>query len=143
MGADAVGLGSGRVWHVADACVRQGVEGRGRRGQAGGEGSVARVDAAILVSIVVSIPACHAGDRGSIPRRGGKTPFLVAGVAALSKRLPLGPFFSSLQRPTRGAGRPRVSGLPAVDHRHPFPLLAAPPPPAGARAGPPQPSQGA
>ena len=22
-------------------------------------------------SIVVSIPACHAGDRGSIPRRGG------------------------------------------------------------------------
>ena len=29
----------------------------------------------ILVSIVVSIPACHAGDRGSIPRRGGKTFF--------------------------------------------------------------------
>ena len=26
---------------------------------------------AILDSIVVSIPACHAGDRGSIPRRGG------------------------------------------------------------------------
>ena len=25
----------------------------------------------VLVSIVVSIPACHAGDRGSIPRRGG------------------------------------------------------------------------
>ena len=24
----------------------------------------------ILVSIVVSIPACHAGDRGSIPQRG-------------------------------------------------------------------------
>ena len=24
----------------------------------------------ILGSIVVSIPACHAGDRGSIPRRG-------------------------------------------------------------------------
>ena len=24
-----------------------------------------------LGSIVVSIPACHAGDRGSIPRRGG------------------------------------------------------------------------
>ena len=24
-----------------------------------------------LDSIVVSIPACHAGDRGSIPRRGG------------------------------------------------------------------------
>ena len=29
----------------------------------------------VLVSIVVSIPACHAGDRGSIPRRGGNTPF--------------------------------------------------------------------
>ena len=27
--------------------------------------------AGILGSIVVSIPACHAGDRGSIPRRGG------------------------------------------------------------------------
>ena len=25
----------------------------------------------LLGSIVVSIPACHAGDRGSIPRRGG------------------------------------------------------------------------
>ena len=24
----------------------------------------------VFVSIVVSIPACHAGDRGSIPRRG-------------------------------------------------------------------------
>ena len=24
----------------------------------------------LLDSIVVSIPACHAGDRGSIPRRG-------------------------------------------------------------------------
>ena len=28
-------------------------------------------NAQILGSIVVSIPACHAGDRGSIPRRGG------------------------------------------------------------------------
>ncbi len=26
----------------------------------------------VLGSIVVSIPACHAGDRGSIPRRGGQ-----------------------------------------------------------------------
>ena len=31
-----------------------------------------RVRTEFLVSIVVSIPACHAGDRGSIPRRGGK-----------------------------------------------------------------------
>ena len=29
----------------------------------------------VLDSIVVSIPACHAGDRGSIPRRGGKNIF--------------------------------------------------------------------
>ncbi len=28
------------------------------------------VDDQVLDSIVVSIPACHAGDRGSIPRRG-------------------------------------------------------------------------
>ena len=28
------------------------------------------IDIDILGSIVVSIPACHAGDRGSIPRRG-------------------------------------------------------------------------
>ena len=32
-----------------------------------------------LVSIVVSIPACHAGDRGSIPRRGGeRTGFILS-----------------------------------------------------------------
>ncbi len=30
----------------------------------------------ILGSIVVSIPACHAGDRGSIPRRGGVKKFV-------------------------------------------------------------------
>ena len=29
----------------------------------------------VLVSIVESIPACHAGDRGSIPRRGGQSLF--------------------------------------------------------------------
>ena len=29
----------------------------------------------VLDSIVVSIPACHAGDRGSIPRRGGENIF--------------------------------------------------------------------
>ena len=34
----------------------------------------------ILVSIVVSIPACHAGDQGSIPCRGG-----FAGVNDFSK----------------------------------------------------------
>ena len=31
---------------------------------------ILRSQHSILVSIVVSIPACHAGDRGSIPRRG-------------------------------------------------------------------------
>ena len=30
----------------------------------------------ILGSIVVSVPACHAGDRGSIPRRGDLDFFL-------------------------------------------------------------------
>ena len=30
-----------------------------------------KFDVTILGSIVVSIPACHAGDRGSIPRQGG------------------------------------------------------------------------
>ena len=29
-----------------------------------------RLPASLHDSIVVSIPACHAGDRGSIPRRG-------------------------------------------------------------------------
>ena len=32
---------------------------------------IALVWSRVLGSIVVSIPACHAGDRGSIPRRGG------------------------------------------------------------------------
>ena len=32
----------------------------------------------ILGSIVVSIPACHAGDRGSIPRRGGLYSFFLS-----------------------------------------------------------------
>ena len=39
-----------------------------------------------LDSIVVSIPACHAGDRGSIPRRGGRRLFFsfrVRGQVAL------------------------------------------------------------
>ena len=31
----------------------------------------------VLDSIVVSIPACHAGDRGSIPRRGGNFFFTI------------------------------------------------------------------
>ena len=32
----------------------------------------------VLGSIVVSIPACHAGDRGSIPRRGGLYTFFLS-----------------------------------------------------------------
>ena len=32
---------------------------------------------AVLDSIVVSIPACHAGDRGSIPRLGGTKTFFI------------------------------------------------------------------
>ena len=41
-----------------------------------------------LDSIVVSIPACHAGDRGSIPRRGEESFFAFA------------PFFSPLHTAT-------------------------------------------
>ena len=37
----------------------------------------ARYKRGILGSIVVSIPACHAGDRGSIPRRGEKYIFFL------------------------------------------------------------------
>ena len=44
--------------------------------------------AAVLVSIVVNIPACHAGDWGSIPRRGGNTLFGSSLVAQRLKRLP-------------------------------------------------------
>ena len=39
-------------------------------------GSAGRRHRVLLVSIVVSIPACHAGDRGSIPRRGARGVFL-------------------------------------------------------------------
>ena len=44
--------------------------------------------AAVLVSIVVNIPACHAGDWGSIPRRGGNTLFGSSLVVQRLKRLP-------------------------------------------------------
>ena len=36
---------------------------------------------AVLDSIVVRIPACHAGDRGSIPRRGGAKSFSLKRLA--------------------------------------------------------------
>ena len=36
----------------------------------------------ILDSIVVSIPACHAGDRGSIPRRGDNLLLVLTGKSA-------------------------------------------------------------
>ena len=40
---------------------------------------------AVLVSIVVSIPACHSVDRGSIPRRGGI--FFIGFVNAVIKTM--------------------------------------------------------
>ena len=121
--------GAGVGWGVARA-------GRlcraGRRGQQAGAGVGRQPErgraprwpaTAVLVSIVVSIPACHAGDRGSIPRRGGKTPFLVACA-------PLGPTSCSrgagallLGRPS--TGRRRVPGLPAVHRPQPFAWLEA------------------
>ena len=39
----------------------------------------------ILDSIVVSIPACHAGDRGSIPRRGDFCLFLLLIIFEVGK----------------------------------------------------------
>ena len=39
----------------------------------------------ILGSIVVSIPACHAGDRDSIPHRGGNFLFCVINVREQEK----------------------------------------------------------
>ena len=64
------------------------VLGRRRRRQAARDRPGRRTTATVLVSIVVSIPACHAGDRGSIPRRGGNTPFLVAAVALCTAARP-------------------------------------------------------
>ena len=45
-----------------------------------------RILAVILDSIVVSIPACHAGDRGSIPRRGDNTFRCLVNVKSNDKR---------------------------------------------------------
>ena len=45
----------------------------------------------LLGSIVVSIPACHAGDRGSIPRRGDITYFL-----QVVRRIPIFIWFKTL-----------------------------------------------
>ena len=41
----------------------------------------------VLVSIVVSIPACHAGDRGSIPRRGDNLFFSFLGFITTVKEV--------------------------------------------------------
>ena len=46
-----------------------------------------RTLAVILDSIVVSIPACHAGDRGSIPRRGDNTFWMVSHVRTVHKSI--------------------------------------------------------
>lgn len=129
---DAVGValgrvGSGRVGHVPGARRwaggRRAGGGVGRQPESGpGAGAVA----AVLVSIVVSIPACHAGDRGSIPRRGGNTPSFGGWRRSLSCRLaPKGPSSppSALQR---GAGRQRVPSLHTVDRLQPFSPSSSP-----------------
>ena len=43
---------------------------------------------AVLVSIVVSIPACHMGNQGLIPKRGGITPFWFSLITQSVKNLP-------------------------------------------------------
>ena len=104
--------------------VGRGPEGRGRRRQAARERPGAGAVAAVLVSIVVSIPACHAGDRGSIPRRGGNTPSFGGWRRSLSCRLaPKGPSSppSALRPPARRRAPARAQ--PA----HPRPPPAASP----------------
>ena len=98
-----------------------------------------RTVAAVLVSIVVSIPACHAGDRGSIPRRGGHTPFLVAAVALCPAARP--PTALRLVPPSFGEAPGRCA---RPSHRRPpLPVRPSSPSPLwspGARS--PRPSEG-
>lgn len=85
------GVGSGRA-RAGRPWWAGGRRAGGRRRQAARERPGAGAVAAVLVSIVVSIPACHAGDRGSIPRRGGNTPSFGGWRRSLSCRLsPKGP----------------------------------------------------
>ena len=62
-----------------------------------------KIASQILVSIVVSIPACHAGDRGSIPRRGVLKIFLdfYLGNQGSDPGFPLG---GGANRPGGGGG---------------------------------------
>lgn len=117
-----VGLvsGRGRARARGGRPRRAGVRGQGRRRPAAAERSGVRAPAAaVLVSIVVSIPACHAGDRGSIPRRGGQTPFLVAGAALRpSSRSPPGTPSCPPSALQRAAGRHLVPSPPTADHIH-------------------------
>ena len=46
------------------------------------------------VSIVVSIPACHVGDLGSIPRRSGESPFKI-----LKDKMPSPSFWTTFLYP--------------------------------------------
>ena len=55
-----------------------------------------------LVSIVVSIPACHAGDRGSIPRQGGSQ-HVALFVRSGLRRLRVGVSFERTKRRGRSA----------------------------------------
>lgn len=90
---------------------------------AAGERSGSPVAVAVLVSIVVSIPACHAGDRGSIPRRGGRRPFWPLPPPA-RRGCPAQPFASCPVLPFalhRGARRHPLPGLPTGRPGRPLP----------------------
>lgn len=129
--SEAVGLACGRVGTRGGQGEAWAGSPRARERPGG------RTVAAVLVSIVVSIPACHAGDRGSIPRRGGNTPFLVAAGALCRAAWPPRAL-RLLPPPLREAPERRQRRCPAYPPSTPSSLspLSSP----GARS--PRPSEG-
>lgn len=71
----------------------------------------------VLVSVVVSIPACHPGGRGSIPRRGGTLTFWSLAQPSVLQPAQCEPVFS----PLRPASRPRPQLVPSVPQQSLFP----------------------
>ena len=117
----------GGVW-VAAECRARGGRRRRRRlwvvsGVVDGPPCVCGGVCIVLVSIVVSIPACHAGDRGSIPRRGGMMSFLDTQAARGSLSLPLTPHAQTRTR-TRTQSR-TVPARASTGARRPQTLLLA------------------
>ena len=132
-------------WVGSDPCrapvVGRGPEGGGRRRPAARERPGAGAVAAVLVSIVVSIPACHAGDRGSIPRRGGNTPPFGGWRRSLSRRLsPKDP--ASPPCALRPPARRRAPARAQPAHPRPPPALQPSSPSSSPGTRSPRPSDG-